>query len=359
MRIRKVIWGIARVTVVLGVMGMLQGCPGGYGYKYNTGTFPSNPVNFAEMNTEYDDYNATSPILGEAVPLCFSSNRNSKGENFDLVYKPFSIVFSKTTGELNIGAEDEAYGEWLQNNSTLTDAMGKVNSPYDELGPFLLFRDLMVTEDYDRYYTYFLLYANNENGDLDIHYTHNTNTENWEEPAPVNFLNSEANDAYPTFDARDSAIWFCSDREGNFDIYKAIFDPDKEVPDILNVHSAVIEKDSILSSAGADDKCPYIAYNNSLYHGSDISNNLLVFASNREGGYGGFDLYFSKLENGKWGEPQNFGAGINTEYDEYRPIVRPQYDFTNDFMLFSSNRPGGMGGFDLYYVGIPSIGYPN
>ena len=46
---------------------------------------------------------------------------------------------------------------------------------------------------------------------------------------------------------------------------------------------------------------------------------------------------------------------FNTEYDEFRPIVRPQWGFSNDFMLFSSNRPGGKGGFDLYYVGVDKI----
>ena len=56
-----------------------------------------------------------------------------------------------------------------------------------------------------------------------------------------------------------------------------------------------------------------------------------------------------------WSDPINFGEKINTEYDEFRPIVRPQWDFSNDLMLFSSNRPGGKGGFDLYYVGIDKI----
>jgi len=342
------------------MMILLQGCPGGYGYKYNTGSFPVNPVNFTEMNTEYDDYNATAPTLGESIPLCFSSNRNSQGENFDFVYKPFSIVFSKTTGELNIGAEDKVYGEWLLQNRTLVNAMRKVNSANDELGPFLVFQDLVVTEDYDRYYAYFLLYSNNETGNQDIYFTLNTSTKIWKEPAPVSFLNSEADDAYPTFNGNRSAIYFCSDREGRFDIYKAITDPEKEVLEILESGDHIfIVKDSTLSSAEADDKCPYIAYNNSVYFGPDISNNLLVFASNREGGFGGYDLYYSRLVDGAWNEPLNFGANINTKYDEYRPIVRPQFDFTNDFMLFSSNRPGGLGGFDLYYVGIEDIGYPD
>ena len=351
-----------RLWLIIPAMLVLQGCPGGngYGYKYHTGSFPVNPVNFTEMNTEYDDYNMSAPTLGESVPFVFSSNRNSQGENFDLVYKPFGITFSKTTGELTIGAEYEIWGEWYLKNSTLVNAVRKVNSSNDELGPFLVFQDLVVTEDYDSYYTYFLLYANNESGNLDIRFTHNTLAKTWEEPAPVGFLNSEADDAYPTFNGNHSATYFCSNREGNFDIFKAFTDPEKDILNILESgDSLVIEKDNILSSAEADDKCPYIAYSNDLYYGPDISNNLLVFASNREGGFGGYDLYFSKLVDGAWSEPQNFGAAINTEYDEYRPIVRPQWEFTNDFMLFSSNRPGGLGGFDLYYVGIEDIGSPN
>jgi hypothetical protein len=49
------------------------------------------------------------------------------------------------------------------------------------------------------------------------------------------------------------------------------------------------------------------------------------------------------------------GEDINTEYDEYRPVVvsTKEEGFLNDLMVYSSDRPGGKGGFDLYYVGIP------
>jgi hypothetical protein len=80
--------------------------------------------------------------------------------------------------------------------------------------------------------------------------------------------------------------------------------------------------------------------------------NTIVFTSNRPGGYGGFDLYYSVYSNGQWGKPVNFGNKINTAYDEYRPIATSIDGFDNNFMIFSSNRPGGKGGFDLYYVGI-------
>ena len=82
---------------------------------------------------------------------------------------------------------------------------------------------------------------------------------------------------------------------------------------------------------------------------------VMVFTSDRPEGYGGYDLYYSLLENGTWSDPVNFGSRINTLHNEFRPVLKYFYyeDFTNDFMLFSSDRPGGKGGFDLYYVGIP------
>jgi len=339
---------------------ILQACPwGGSGYNYHTGSFPAEPVNFTEMNTEYDDYNATAPTLGESVPLCFSSNRSSKGADFDLVYKPFNIVFSKTTGELYIGTEANGWGEWMLLNSNLLNAVRKINTPDDELGPFLMYQDRISNESNQYYNSFVMLYSNNENGNQDVRFTHNTDGIEYEDSQPVNFLNSEADDAYPCFNAERSSIYFCSDRDQNFDIYRVKTDPEKNILEVLGSEESLpIEKDSILSSEW-DDKCPFIAYNGSYeaFYEQEL-HNMLVFASNREGGFGGYDLYYSRLEDGAWTAPINFGAAINTEYDEYRPIVRPQYDFTNDFMIFSSNRPGGLGGFDLYYVGIPEIGDP-
>lgn len=347
-----------RVWVILPML-MFMGCPwggGAYGYKYNTGTFPSNPVNFTEINTEYDDYNMSAPTLGETFPLVFSSTRNSKGDNFDLVYKLITISFSKTTGELEIGEEKGGY-DVSTRNSTLVQAVKKVNTPQDELGPFLIREDQGILIEHTWYNRFYLLYSTEENGKHNIHFTHNSLSGEYEDSKDVSFLNSEANDAYPCVSPDRSSLYFCSDREGNFDIYIAETDPKKEILEILESEEDVpIRKDSLLSSDG-DDKCPYIAYSGWAQSWDEIVKNMLVFASNREGGYGGFDLYYSMFEDGQWGAPINFGPGINTEYDEYRPIVRPQYDFTNDFMLFSSNRPGGLGGFDLYYVGIPDIGY--
>lgn len=82
---------------------------------------------------------------------------------------------------------------------------------------------------------------------------------------------------------------------------------------------------------------------------------VMVFASDHEGGFGGFDLWYSVYNGQNWLTPVNMGGDINTEYDEYRLVVvsTEGQGFLNDLMIFSSNRPGGKGGFDLYYAGIP------
>ncbi len=76
------------------------------------------------------------------------------------------------------------------------------------------------------------------------------------------------------------------------------------------------------------------------------------FTSDRPGGFGGFDLYYSVYKDGKWSVPVNLGSKINSAYDEYRPIIKYVDGFSSSFLVFSSNRPGGKGGFDLYYAGV-------
>jgi hypothetical protein len=79
---------------------------------------------------------------------------------------------------------------------------------------------------------------------------------------------------------------------------------------------------------------------------------IMIFTSNRPGGLGGYDLYYSIFKNGNWSSPVNLGPEINTSSDEYRPVLGYHPDFTNFFLMFSSNRPGGKGGFDLYFSGV-------
>lgn len=71
----------------------------------------------------------------------------------------------------------------------------------------------------------------------------------------------------------------------------------------------------------------------------------LYFTSDKPGGYGGADIYKArKLENGKFGEIQNLGPEINTAFDEDAPQIHSD----NKTLFFSSKGRNGLGGFDVY-----------
>lgn len=73
----------------------------------------------------------------------------------------------------------------------------------------------------------------------------------------------------------------------------------------------------------------------------------VFFASNREGGYGGYDLYFSDYRNGIWSPAVNLGPEINTEGNEAFPYIHP-----NGRLFFASTGHGGQGGYDLFLIDL-------
>lgn len=76
-----------------------------------------------------------------------------------------------------------------------------------------------------------------------------------------------------------------------------------------------------------------------------FSNDMVLFASSRQGGAGGLDLYWTmRTRDSAWLAPQSFGISINTKFDERTPFL------ANDgrTLYFSTNRPESLGGFDIY-----------
>ncbi len=70
----------------------------------------------------------------------------------------------------------------------------------------------------------------------------------------------------------------------------------------------------------------------------------LLFAGDLRGGFGNYDLYISYNTPTGWSEPENLGSNINSESWESSPSLSPD----NRALYFSSSRPGGYGGRDLY-----------
>ncbi|MEE4116848.1 MAG: tetratricopeptide repeat protein [Marinilabiliaceae bacterium] len=73
----------------------------------------------------------------------------------------------------------------------------------------------------------------------------------------------------------------------------------------------------------------------------------LFFTSNRPGGYGGLDIYVSERDNlGEWGPALNLGPGVNTPFNEESPFL----DRTDKVLFFSSRGHFNMGGHDIFYT---------
>ena len=76
-----------------------------------------------------------------------------------------------------------------------------------------------------------------------------------------------------------------------------------------------------------------------------LDQRVLYFSSNREGGYGGFDIYrVILLPNGEWSLPKNLGETINTAFDDDAPFIHPD----GKTLYFSSKGHKNMGGFDIF-----------
>ncbi|ADR22855.1 cell envelope biogenesis protein OmpA [Marivirga tractuosa] len=152
------------------------------------------------------------------------------------------------------------------------------------------------------------------------------------EKVPV--INTKDNEGAAAISADGRVMVFtgCNKRDGlgSCDLYISYFEGDEwQEPENLggNINSSAWESQPFLSSDGR----------------------FLIFSSNRTGGFGKRDLYYSKKVNGKWTEAINLGKKINTFADEISPFLT----LSNDEMYFSSNGGVGMGGFDIYKIKWP------
>jgi outer membrane protein OmpA-like peptidoglycan-associated protein len=88
---------------------------------------------------------------------------------------------------------------------------------------------------------------------------------------------------------------------------------------------------------------------NSSYREASVSiskdENILYFSSERPGGFGGADIYMcTKDSKGEWSKVKNLGPSINSEFEEEGPFI----DYDGKTLYFSSKGRKGMGGHDIF-----------
>lgn len=83
---------------------------------------------------------------------------------------------------------------------------------------------------------------------------------------------------------------------------------------------------------------------NLIHPATNSDGTILVFSSNMPGGNGGYDLYISLQDHlGHWSKPRNLGSTVNTQGNEVFPSF-----FKDEWLLFSSDGRDGQGGLDIY-----------
>jgi len=151
----------------------------------------------------------------------------------------------------------------------------------------------------------------------------------WSEPELISAFQRESFVSHPTVSPTGDLLVFVSDMDnpaGDTDLWMSWKTED-------NIWSMPIRLDE-LNSHG-NEITPFL-----------LSSDTLLFASDGYEGPGGFDLYYSVNSGGKWERPRPI-SDVNTEHDESDPAI-----LNGNMLIFSSDRPGGVGGLDLYMAEI-------
>jgi outer membrane protein OmpA-like peptidoglycan-associated protein/Tol biopolymer transport system component len=147
---------------------------------------------------------------------------------------------------------------------------------------------------------------------------------------PINmgfYINSVNREYFPTLTADGQTLIFTRVVNGNEDFY------------VSNKRNEEWEKAKPLSNQINTPN-----YNEGAQSISPDGKYLFFTGCNRPDSYGRCDIYVSRKEGNDWGKAINLGNVINSEYWESQPSISPD----GSTLYFLSNRPGGVGSYDIW-----------
>ena len=167
----------------------------------------------------------------------------------------------------------------------------------------------------------------------------------WMEPIRLAFCQPDINEATIAVSVDERRLYVYDDSQNNGDLYYSDFKNSRFKQlyrlENLEINSPFWEPHCFITNDGK----------------------YMFFSSDRPGGFGGLDLYYSiKDENGSWSEPINMGPEINGPYDEDSPFM----SISNEEFYFATNDKRSMGGFDIlmakwdgnYWTNPQNLGFP-
>ncbi len=170
-----------------------------------------------------------------------------------------------------------------------------------------------------------------------IYIAESEDTANFKKPAMLKSERSSLFNSGPmSISADGKTVYFTSEtetgkasRKRNFKNHNGIFVADRSGNDLSSIR-------------------PF-KYNNTQYQVAHPAispdGKYLFFASDMPGGQGGSDLYYCEMINSEWSAPVNLGPKVNSPGAEIYPFMHQ-----SGKLYFSSDRAGGVGGLDVYYT---------
>ena len=182
-----------------------------------------------------------------------------------------------------------------------------------------------------RYLFYTMCDADQGYGGCDLYWSKRIG-DRWSRPRNMgSVVNSIHWDSQPSIGPDGKTIYFASKRPGGYggvDLWKTEIIEEGVFSEPVNLGATI--------NTRKDDTAPFI----------HPDGRTLYFASAGRPGMGGRDLYYAVLlDDNTWSEPVNLGYPINTQNDEINILISA----SGTTAYFSSDKPGGYGGMDLYY----------
>lgn len=284
----------------------IAACQVALGWKENPDReYLIDPVPFNSGRADY------APVLYRNGQIVFSSDRSqATGDDiYAWTGNKFSdlFVYDPQTREVQNFSE--------QLNSEQNEGTAAFNADFTEI----IFSRCFGEERFDDQYCKLMI--SKRQGDQ------------WSKPDMLPFVEPGINYGHPSLSADGNTLYFsCNhpDGWGGFDIYE-----------VQRTNGQWGEPQIMSRSINTpgNEQFPF------------IHEDTLYFASNGHTGMGGLDIFRTyRLPNGTWAPVYNLKAPINSGHDDFAMIILPPSDDPNILAqgYFSSNRPGGSGGDDIY-----------
>jgi len=171
-------------------------------------------------------------------------------------------------------------------------------------------------------------------GSCDLYFSSLKGNE-WSKPKLIPVINSKSWESQPCISADAKYLFFVSNRsggEGSSDIYVSEIEANGTFSEPKNLGSKI-------NTVGSEDR-PFI----------HPDGKTLYFSSDGHPGYGGRDLYMSRLENGEWQTPINLGGQINSSSDEISIFINA---LGNTAYISKQNTSDNRHDFDIYSFELP------